>query len=83
MFPQQCFLVCSGLLNAMAMTLVNLCECSLSQSVFATYDFFSQSAEVGCEVQRIMGAIILCSTRTLVEARAGVCLASHLAGQAH
>ena len=40
------------------MTLVSLCVCSLSQSVFATYDFFSQSAEVGCEVQRIMGAII-------------------------
>ena len=50
------------------MTLVSLCVCSLSQSVFATYDFFSHSAEVGGEVQRIMRAIILCST--LVEARA-------------
>ena len=46
-----------------------VCVCSFSQSVFATYDFFSQSAEVGCDVQRIMGAIILCST--FVEARAG------------
>ena len=52
-----------------ATTLVSLCVCALSQSVFATYHCFSQSAEVGCEVQKIIGAIILCST--LVEARVG------------